>query len=209
MDLAKIRLSKKEMELLIDPQWILTKNLILKKAWHLLEHVKSIQEIIHNETNNLPESVKRTNAKISKGENYRGLPYLILDQPRFFKGDNILAIRTMFWWGNFFSVTLHMGGDMKEKYEQGFKDACHSLLEKDFFICVNDDMWEHHFEEDNYQLASKLDIARIEKIIAEKSFVKIAQKIPLEKWDEAITLLPAIFHLMLELILPHSTHSAQ
>ena len=97
---------------------------------------------------------------------------------------------------------------MKVKYEQELKDACHSLQEKDFFICVNDEMWEHHFEEDNYQPASKLELARMEKIIAEKSFVKIAQKIPLEKWDEAITLSPAIFHLMLELILPHSTHSA-
>jgi hypothetical protein len=209
MDPAKIRLSKKEMELLIDPQWILTKNGILKKGWHLLEHVQSIQEIILNETNNLPESVKKTTAKISKGENYRGLPYLILDQPRFFKSDNVLAIRTMFWWGNFISVTLHIAGDMKVKYEQHLKDACHTLKEKDFFICINDDMWEHHFGEDNYQSASGLDIAAIEKIIVEKSFVKIAQKIPLEKWDEAIILLPAMFQKMLEMISPHSTHSAQ
>src|SRR5688572_17017211 len=129
MDLAKIRLSKKEMELLIDPQWILTKNLILKKAWSLLEHVQSIQDIIISEVNNLPESVTKTNAKISRGENYRGLPYLILDQPRFFKRDDILAIRTMFWWGNYFSVTLHIGGDMKVKYEQHLKYSCQALLE--------------------------------------------------------------------------------
>lgn len=190
---------------MIDPQWILTKNLILKKAWSLLEHVQSIQEIILTEIKPLPENVKKTNAKISRGENYKGLPYLILDQPRYFKGDDILAIRTMFWWGNFFSVTLHVGGNMKVKYEQPLKQSCHAIQQNDFFICVNDDMWEHHFEEDNYQPASRLDIMGIEQIIVEKPFVKIAQKISLEKWDQAITLLPGMFRKMLALISPYST----
>jgi hypothetical protein len=53
------------------------------------------------------------NGKISRGENYQLLPYIILDYPSYFSRNNIFAVRTMFWWGNFFSITLHLSGDHK------------------------------------------------------------------------------------------------
>jgi hypothetical protein len=30
----------------------------------------------------------------------------------------VFAIRTMFWWGNFFSVTLHMKGNYREHFQE-------------------------------------------------------------------------------------------
>ena len=30
--------------------------------------------------------------------------------PAVFSKENIFAIRTMFWWGNFFSISLHVSG---------------------------------------------------------------------------------------------------
>ena len=57
--------------------------------------------------------------KISKGENYRGLPYVMLDYPRLFGREEVLAIRTFFWWGHGFSVTLHLKGGYRERISAG------------------------------------------------------------------------------------------
>ena len=65
-------------------------------------------------------------------------------------GKDIFAIRTMFWWGNFFSITLHLSGIYKTMFAQKII-ACYELLkETDFFICVHEEQWQHHFEKDNY-----------------------------------------------------------
>ena len=45
--------------------------------------------------------------KISKGENYLGLPYLILDFPKKLEDENQFAVRNFFWWGNYFSTFLY------------------------------------------------------------------------------------------------------
>ena len=99
---SKIRLSDAEKELFSNAQIILTKNSIVQKTVLLLEEV---QAVLVNE-NSLRNYQISTSPKISKGENYLGLPYVILDYPRIANDDNLFFIRSMFWWGNFFSSTL-------------------------------------------------------------------------------------------------------
>jgi hypothetical protein len=90
MNPAKIRLSQTEMELVTNADLILTKNLILKKVKWLLENllVKQ-QEYVALHAAGLPVKVSGSSPKISKGENYKGLPYLILDYPRLFEQENL------------------------------------------------------------------------------------------------------------------------
>ena len=93
MSEAKIRLSPAEMKLVTNEDWILTKNNILKKVRSLLEGYQEKQQnfLLRHQTH-LPAELFTASGKISKGENYRGLPYLILDYPRFFKIDEIRKI---------------------------------------------------------------------------------------------------------------------
>src|SRR5712671_4795594 len=114
MNSAKIRLSQAEMELVNNADLILTKNAILKKAYRLLGNLQvEQQKYIMLHPSGLPAKVSASTFKISKGENYKELPYLVLDYPRLFEQENIFAVRTMFWWGNFFSITLHLSGRHK------------------------------------------------------------------------------------------------
>ena len=104
MDKAKITLSAKEAELIANSDWILTKNEIIQKVKFLLADLQLKQQHILNlHPGILPEEVTAIPAKISRGENYLGLPWLILDYPRLFGKEDQFAIRTMFWWGHFFS----------------------------------------------------------------------------------------------------------
>ena len=194
MNPAKIRLSQTEMELVTNADLILTKNAILKKVNQLLGNLQAKQqEIVRLQAPGLAEKVSGTSPKISKGENYKGLPYLILDYPRYFDHENIFAVRTMFWWGNFFSVTLHLSGDHKKKAEGKLIASFKTLCEKGFYCYGNEDPWEHHFESENYRLLSEMSKNDFERSVREKPFIKIANKISLLKWDDAEEILQGYF----------------
>ncbi|MGC4037413.1 MAG: hypothetical protein QM764_15740 [Chitinophagaceae bacterium] len=187
MNTAKIRLSAKEMELAMNADWILTKNGIIEKGKILfgLLQDKMISHL-NSLSNLLPPEALRIPPKISKGENYNGLPYLMLDYPRVFYKQNIFAIRTMFWWGNFFSITLHLGGDYKIEFSNKILKMSHQLRNSEFFLCINEEEWEHHFDATNYAAVSNLSSEEFHSIVAVKSFVKLAKKYPINTWDNAV-----------------------
>ncbi|MEO7922977.1 MAG: hypothetical protein ABIR30_04815 [Chitinophagaceae bacterium] len=186
MDAAKIRLSQKELGQVIDADWILTKNAIMEKTIALLALLQTKQQAyINSFPQQLPVEIKRSTPKISKGEKYQGLPYLLLDYPRYFVQQNILAVRTMFWWGNFFSVTLHLSGVCKSAAETKLIDAYTLLGEKGFYCCINEKQWEHDFSPGNYIAVAEIGETGFKQLISEKDFVKLACRIPLRQWEDA------------------------
>jgi hypothetical protein len=201
MNEAKVRLSTKEMELLTNADWILTKNGLMQKTRSLLEDLQALQqEFLSAGSQLIPPVAIAVSPKISKGENYGGLPYLILDHPRYFDKENVFAIRTMFWWGNFFSATLHLSGSFKNDFSAAIISHYPFLATNDFYACVHDEEWEHHFENNNYKPVSEMKAGEFEKLVRDKSFIKLAQKIPLEKWEDARELLLKSFRELITLL---------
>jgi hypothetical protein len=183
MDRTKIRLSPEEETLVATADWILTKNRVIQKINLLLSGVQISQQQLLQSYDTLEKEVLTPSPKISKGENYKGLPWLVLDYPRYFKKDNVFAIRTLFWWGNFFSITLHLSGKYKVSHEKKIIDSFESFKGGDFSVCVNEDQWEHHFEAGNYLPVSGFHPLQFEERIQKGSFIKLAKKIPLEQWN--------------------------
>src|SRR6266496_5634658 len=174
---SKVQLSSFETELVNNAEWILTKNGIIEKVKQLLTGLQEDQkEYLHSLSNHFPKEILKPSAKISKGENYKGLPYLVLDFPRCFDHKNIFAVRTMFWWGNFFSVTLQLAGDYKIMFENKIISSYEILKQKEFFICVHEKQWEHHFESSNYIQISNCNKDDFVDIIKTNSFIKLANK---------------------------------
>jgi len=208
MNPAKIRLSQPEMELVTSAELILTKNAILKKVNLLLGGLQHEQkQIINSYSTKLPDKVLGSTAKISKGENYAGLPYQILDYPRVFDNENlpgkqagIFAVRTMFWWGHFFSVTLHLSGFYKKQAEKKLFSNFSTMKEKEYFCYINDDPWEHHFEDHNYVMMSGINKNDFERSVRERSFFKMANKISLQQWDDADKILISYFKEIIEMM---------
>lgn len=189
---VKIQLSKLEKELVESGEWILTKQSIINKVYQLFGGtLDAYKRIIVEEKELMHPFFKTANGKISKGENYEGLPYVILDYPGLFSKENIFAIRTMFWWGNFFSISLHISGKNLSG-KTNFLTALDYLQENDFFICVNESEWEHSFEPSNYISAAVIDEEKIYEI-SNKNFFKISKKIELNKWDDAPEFLEKTF----------------
>jgi hypothetical protein len=185
---TKVTLSDGELSVAINKDIILTKRAIIQTASSLFNNFVPQLAFIFKNTLSPFEELAKAMPKITKGENYNDLPYIILDYPAVFQKENIFAIRTMFWWGNFISVTLHLSG----KYKSYFEETIFKNVDFDFFLCVNETQWQHHFEENNYKKYSALAEDEI-IIIKQKSFIKIALKYELHHWNMMQSLLPEGF----------------
>lgn len=183
-----------EMQLVTDRQVLIAKNIIIQKVYELFgtlaeEYKKALSDKINGSQNLI-------NPKISRGENYQGLPYVMLDYPRQFSKDDTFAIRSFFWWGNFFSITLHLAGRYQRQYSSAVQNAVNDQAFPDWYISIGDNQWEHHFEDNNY-----LSLAPgIPKNITELPFIKLAKKIPLTKWDETTSFFDENFKLLIEIL---------
>jgi len=192
-DDAKITLSALEAMLVNNTEWILTKHTVMQKAGDLL--AAQVPAINRSFIDQLPVALAELSAckpRVFKGERYRDLPYVILDYPAVFSKTDVFALRTMFWWGNFISVTLHLSGKYKKLCEPALQENLHKAA-LPFYISTGKEEWEHHFGDDNYCKASLLNEELLYKKIVRPSFLKIALQYDLSQWDDMNRLLPVAY----------------
>jgi hypothetical protein len=177
MQQTKIGLSPKELEMVTDAGLILTKNAIIAKVYALFGVLNEEYSILLNKYPVLAEDIGPRSPKISKGEQYEELPWVMLDHPRNYQGEDAFGIRSFFWWGNYCSITLQLSGSYQQKYAPVLQQNLAGS--NDWFIGVGTDRWQHHFRADNYQpfTAWKGELATL-------PFIKLAKKIPLQEWDK-------------------------
>ena len=200
-DASKLMLSAGEMQLVSNTDWILTKRKIIDKVNELLGNLSiTFRQLVMEQQQYLPPAVIASTPKIAKGENYQQLPYVLLDYPRCFDKENVFAIRTMFWWGNFFSCTLHLSGEYKTMFEQAILNNLAMQHNTDLYICINEEEWEHHFEPGNYIAVDTLKPGEINAITGKQHFIKMAAKFSLHRWGEMDALLEKSFSGILHLL---------
>jgi hypothetical protein len=178
MNGAKIQLSSAEMKLVTDTEWILTKNSIITR---LVEGLAGLSESYRPiwEGAILPGGPYPCGPKVSKGENYKGLPWIVLDYPRLFGREDVLAVRTLFWWGHYFSVTLHLKGHYKDLLLPALRARLSLLADAGFHICVSSDEWRHELATDNYVALAGIDAALLEAVLMRTGFLKFSCSTPL------------------------------
>lgn len=170
------RLTAYEIQLVSDSKTLLAKNRIINKVCEMFgsladEYQQSLNKN-HFNTSGL------VHAKVSKGEQYKGLPYVVLDYPRQFGKVNTFAIRTFFWWGNFFSISLHLSGNYLQQSLPTIQSFLPEISSGDWYISTGDDQWQHHFGEDNYETINASTVH-----LENRSFIKLAKKFPLHQWE--------------------------
>lgn len=185
MNSAKIRLSGEEQIQVLNADWILTKNRILQEIGLFLgELQKNEQNWLEQAGRGFPEAIGKIPPKISQGEKYRGLPYRVLDYPRCFQSSGIFAVRTLFWWGHFFSVTLQVSGDWKKEISESVIRHYEQLKEWGFFVCTGGDPWQQDIESGAYQPISQLTGPAFEKLIRDHPFIKLVARHELSDWEQ-------------------------
>lgn len=179
--------SKEELLIINDTTFLKTKIIVTEKVLKLLtETEKRLRHFVIGQKENLPDNLLAKAGKISRGEKYLQLPYQVLDYPRHFSKESVFTYRTMFWWGNFFSCTIHLQGSALYCYRNTLLQyLLKAPLSDDLFVCVNDSTpWEYHFESSNFIALSQISPSRLKELLNHHSFIKLSRKLPLERSDD-------------------------
>lgn len=199
----------KEMRFLQDVEFLTAKREIVSKIERSLGELReAFRRRIEETGATLPESMDFANGKISKGENYRGLPYLVLDFPRLFHQEDVMAVRTMVWWGHEASCALHLQGAPLERRRGRLAAAWGALVEGGYWLCVNDTPFEYHFGESNYLPCARAGEAVFMDKARNAPFVKLSRKAPLSRWDEFPGMAESCLELYLGLMAERPAQSA-
>ncbi|MCM5529974.1 hypothetical protein [Parasegetibacter sp. NRK P23] len=169
-----VQLTPAEKELVLNTEWLFAKRRIIDKVCTLFGSLSDSYRA-HALQSSLPITLFSISPKISRGENYQGLPYVMLDYPRIFGKEDIFAIRSFFWWGKGFSIHLHLQG----KYVEQYRDVVLETGAKyGWLISRHSSPWEYDFEQDGYVQINK-------KKLPAHGFLKMGKLLPLEHWENA------------------------
>lgn len=194
-------LTSAEQELIDNASLIYLKNSALQKVAELFGSLQAaLEQHEVTVTFPFPEGCLERGGKISRGERYKELPYVILDYPRFFSREDIFAFRTMFWWGHYFSTTLHLAGEVKQRYSGTLANAWSLLATHGFQIYMQDDPWEHDFGNGNYKLVSVMEAQEFAHQIYQLPFIKLAKPYKLALWEKIIPEVITDYALLLQIL---------
>lgn len=183
-----------------DVSFLLSKRVITEKTCNLLHGLKETLEAspIHHAFP-FPVGTDFHQGKITRGENLKGLPYLVLDFPRLFEKDNIFAFRTLFWWGNYFSFTLHLQGKSLKQFRETLLENLSKHKKRDFLVYIGKDEWGHDLSDAGYVPYSK----ELNEIIRKQGFLKLSRKIAVKNFEKLNAEGLKTYNLLLSLMTNH------
>lgn len=197
---TKITFSNAELDAISKPDFFYIKHNAMQKIMELFGQTeRELRKIVLT----APELAKHTSTdspKIFRGENYRQLPYMVLDYPRKFNTDTVFAFRSMFWWGKEFSFTLHLQGRAWAFFKKGMAERMAGLEGKEFYSCVNTTPWQYHFEKDNYRPLDELIAGgKTGMGLEQRDFIKLSRKIPAQDVERVPVFAAETFAMLIPL----------
>jgi hypothetical protein len=168
-------ISEQEFEKLLDTEFLLTKRSITQKITDILGATERAinHEIEQLDNLTLPDGLLLRAGKISKGENYRDLPYFVLDYPRKFTRDDVFAFRILIRWGHEISTIFQLSGNSQSNYFNPL--STHYDLLKSRYLSIGSDPWKYEYSSDNYQLISNLATEKYISLIQNHPFIKFTK----------------------------------
>lgn len=185
MENAKVTITEKELKIMGDREFFVQKKIITETVSNIFAKLRDgLKSEVQKSGFIFPEGTDTDTGKLSKGENYREFPYIILDYPKKFSRENIFSFRTMFWWGNQFSFHFLLSGESFDGYHPKILERIHLLRGKDFLFCIHSTPWEYHFGDNN---VIPLENAISDpKLFEGMTFFKISKKSELKDWDKLV-----------------------
>jgi hypothetical protein len=147
MSRAEISFTPAELHLLNDAHIWQLKASLNDKLYKMFSEVESEAKDLYSDAFQKNIDTPAWSAKISRGENYLGHPYVILDAPNTFSKNEIFAVRNWVWFGHYAASFLVVSGRPLAAFIEKLKKIQHPI--EGLYICIYDNPWQHHFESDN------------------------------------------------------------
>ena len=173
----------KEVNYFQNTDFLKTKRSIITGFIQLFENIQlDLLDLINSGNFQLPNDVITKSGKITKGENYKGLPFVVLDCPGFFTKNDIFAYRTIFWWGNYLSNHFLLKGSYLDHYRERFAKSWLLLKGEKVYLDLSDDPWNHDLSTREYVGIDQLGKKKFEAILQRPGFLKLSWRMELEEW---------------------------
>lgn len=150
MQVTNLSLSEEELAVLVNKRFFDIKHKVTRNIMEEFAALELIVKPLWQASEISFPGLNRDAGKIFRGENYNGYPYIVLDYPRLFNKQEVFAGRTMLWWGNDISFTLHLQGRAWDHYKDQITMGLTESTLADLDICILDNPWEYHRQKDNY-----------------------------------------------------------
>lgn len=163
------------------------------------EIAHNLELIIQNYNSDVPEELRSKNPKISRGNNYNGLPWTILDYPRNFDKAGVFAFRLLCLRGNSFILTFHLSGSFYKHYKSKIFEKLDLFRQNEYLITQGNSEWDHVIKTDNYSeipsITNKVD--EIKNKIELIQYIKFAKAIPFNQWENLNSIIMAEYNFLL------------
>lgn len=163
-----IKLTNHQLKLASDTDFPITKNQVFSQLTELFQELGRLQQQTHYHT---PKPIS-TEYKITKGENYLLLPYLVIDYPRIANKDFGILMRTMFWWGKYFSFNLFVNNALIRSIDYNQLAKIPGSL-----IYKGSNLWEQDLDHPQYLSIENQSYSH------ETGYVKLSKKLTVESYE--------------------------
>jgi hypothetical protein len=191
MENSKVTLSPQEWALVQDPEVILTKNSVIEKVYGLFgqvaeSYVKITQELPGAQQGQWLQAAP----KISRGEKYKELPWVMLDYPRYYTDDDTRAMRHFFGWGSGFGIHLILQGASRDRWCSRAEHWIQSAR-PGWMLDFSDDPWQHHPDTQRCRPLNSLQPHEVMQL----PFIKYSCWQPLSDWNDLPGIWSEIFRV--------------
>ncbi len=164
MQKSTFNLTKHELDFISEPVYMQMKQ-------NLIRHVQAWFDALGMDLMQTYYPHVSGNHKVTRGENYLDMPYVVLDIPQL-KADSLTGkLRLMFWWGHYISLQYFVTPDKAAALAAETQTLPLLLL-------VGDDIYENDLDKPGFiplhQLSSSLNHA---------SLTKVCMKVPFSEWE--------------------------
>ncbi|NTW50623.1 MAG: hypothetical protein HGB19_13015 [Chlorobiales bacterium] len=169
-------LTAEEIELLSNKSFYEQKIRATEKLKALMHEIRlEYRSFINPSELYCPPETDFERGQITKGENYEGYPYVILDFPKYFSKMEIFTFRTMFWYGHGLIFSVILAGERLPHYRARFTSN-YDMLVQNGIVIGKRDMWD--WREEACLKLTTANRTKTEKIQSTLPFMKLISQYP-------------------------------
>ncbi len=167
-----------ELAVLKDREFMPVKLRVARKLEAKLNQLgQSLQAEVEAQGQHLPAVIRARPPKLSRGENYQSYAYRVMDYPRVFGKEDMLAFRSMVLWGHPVGYHLMLAGTYREQYRPLLAQAI-SQLPEGYLLSAQATPWQWEPSHDLLP-AQQLTAETVAEIISQRAFIKVSYFLPL------------------------------
>ena len=178
--------TEKENSIWLNPDIFFSKKIITDKIYAQSFSIASALKLF-NQTHLqqvLTPEIILSNIKISNGENYNGLPWVMCDYPSQFSQQRTFAFRIFYWWGTQINCFLLLQGQALEKYLPVIRQNIWQKKFQNILFAVHENAWQHQIESDSFVSIKNLNEEKIQQHLANHHYIKLSATIAATEFEQ-------------------------